>query len=200
MRSLGIRVLESSPPSKYPPSSKKSPTQVCVDLRGSGRIRCMKRRTLLEAMPLALLVPSGMLQASESAFAPVSDANLMGKLKKEDAMPESTVVYELRIYHAVPGKLDTLVARFRDNTMRIFTKHGMKSVAYWTALDEPVKSSTFFYILEHPSRDAATANWKTFQDDPEWKSVKEKSEANGKLVEKIDSTFLTLTDFSPPLG
>jgi NIPSNAP len=160
----------------------------------------MKRRTLLEAMPLALLVPSGMLHATESAFAPVPDENLMGKRKKGDAMPESTTVYELRIYHAVPGKLDTLVARFRDNTMRIFAKHGMKSVAYWTALDEPVKSSTLFYILEHPSRDAATANWKTFQEDPEWKSVKEKSEANGKLVEKIDSTFLTLTDFSPPLG
>jgi hypothetical protein len=84
--------------------------------------------------------------------------------------------------------------------MRIFAKHGIKSVAYWTALDEPVKSSTLIYMLEHPSRDAATANWKNFQEDPEWKSVKEKSEANGKLVEKIDSTFLTLTDFSPRLG
>ena len=160
----------------------------------------MNRRTLLEAMPLALLMHSGMLQASESAFAPVSDPNPMGKLKKEEAMPASTAVYELRIYHAAPGMLDTLIARFRDNTMKIFTKHGMKSVAYWTALDEPAKSTTLFYILEHPSRDAATANWKTFQDDPEWKSVKEKSEANGKLVEKIDSTFLSLTDFSPPLG
>ena len=73
----------------------------------------------------------------------------------------------------------------------------MNSVAYWTALDEPVKNSTFFYILEHPSREAAAANWKAFQDDPEWKAVKAKSEENGKLVEKIDSTFLTLTDFSP---
>ena len=109
-------------------------------------------------------------------------------------------MYELRVYHANPGKLEGLVARFRDHTMRIFAKHGIKSVAYWTALDEPVKSSTLIYMLEHPSRDAATANWKNFQEDPEWKSVKEKSEANGKLVEKIDSTFLTLTDFSPRLG
>jgi NIPSNAP len=74
----------------------------------------------------------------------------------------------------------------------------MKSVAYWTAEDEPVKSSTFFYILEHPSREAATANWKAFQDDAEWKAVKVKSEENGKLVEKIDSTFLTLSDFPRP--
>jgi hypothetical protein len=164
----------------------------------------MKRRTLLEGVPLALLVPSGVLQATESAFAPALDSNLTPNLKKEDAMPastpDSTVVHELRIYHAAAGKLDALVARFRDHTMALFTKHGLKSVAYWTAIDEPVKSSTLFYILEHPSRDAATANWKSFQDDPEWKSVKEKSEVNGKLAEKIDSTFLTLTDFSPRVG
>ena len=111
-------------------------------------------------------------------------------------MTGSEKVYELRIYQAVPGKLDSLVARFRDYTDKLFTKHGMKSVAYWTALDEPLNSSTFFYILEHPSREAATANWKAFQDDPEWKTVKAKSEENGNLVKKIDSTYLTLTDFS----
>lgn len=113
-------------------------------------------------------------------------------------MGESTIVYELRIYHVVPGKIEDLVARFRDHTMKLFADHGIKSVAYWTALDEPVKS-TFFYILEHPIREAAATNWRSFQDDPEWKSVKAKSEENGKLVEKIDSTFLTLTDFSPRL-
>ena len=75
----------------------------------------------------------------------------------------------------------------------------MKNVAYWTPLDEPQKSNTLIYILQHSSRDAATASWKTFQDDPEWISVRDKSEANGKLVEKVDSTFMVLTDFSPPL-
>lgn len=115
-------------------------------------------------------------------------------------MGQSATVYELRIYHAAPGKLDELVARFRDHTVKLFADHGMKSVAYWTALDEPAKSSTFFYILEHPTREAAAANWKAFQNDPEWQKVKAKSEENGKLVEKIDSTFLTLTDFSPPLA
>lgn len=76
----------------------------------------------------------------------------------------------------------------------------MKSIAYWVPLDEPEKSNTLFYILHHPSREAAAANWKSFQDDPKWKSVRDKSEANGKLVEKVDSTFLSLTDFSPRLG
>ena len=125
----------------------------------------------------------------------------MRRRREGDGMTGSPKVYELRIYHAVPGKLDTLVARFRDDTDRLFAKHGMKSLAYWTALDEPARSSMFFYILEHPSREAATANWKAFQDDPEWKAVKAKSEENGKLVEKIDSIFLALTDFSriPPI-
>ncbi len=111
-------------------------------------------------------------------------------------MAGSAKVYELRIYRAVPGKLESLVARFRDHTDQLFAKHGIKPLVYWTALDEPAKSSTFIYILEHPTREAAAANWKAFQDDPEWKRVKAKSEENGKLVEKIDSTFLTPTDFS----
>jgi hypothetical protein len=108
-------------------------------------------------------------------------------------------VYELRIYHAAPGKLDELLARFRDHTDKLFARHGMKSVAYWTPVDEPQKGNTLIYILQHPSREAATANWKSFQDDPEWKSVKAKSEENGKLAEKIDSTFMSITDFSPRL-
>jgi len=72
-------------------------------------------------------------------------------------------------------------------------------VAYWTPTDEPLKGKTLIYIIAHPSRDAATANWKAFGDDPEWQSVRATSEANGKIVEKVDSTFLALTDFSPSL-
>jgi hypothetical protein len=117
--------------------------------------------------------------------------------EKADAKPTSTVVYELRVYHAYEGKLDGLLARFRDHTMALFEKHGIKNVAYWTPTDEPLKGKTLVYMLEHPSREAAKANWKAFQDDPEWQSVRDKSQANGKLVEKIDSTYLALTDFSP---
>lgn len=105
-------------------------------------------------------------------------------------------VYELRVYHAAPGKLPDLLARFRDHTVTLFDRHGIRSVAYWSPIDEPDKSNTLIYILRHPSREAASANWKAFQDDPDWKSVKEKSEANGKLVEKVDSTYMALTDFS----
>jgi hypothetical protein len=111
----------------------------------------------------------------------------------------STTVYELRVYHTYEGKLDDLLRRFREHTMQLFEKHGIKSVAYWTPVDEPGKGMTLLYMLAHPSRDAATANWKAFHEDPDWKAVREKSESNGKLVEKTESTFLALTDFSPPL-
>ena len=117
------------------------------------------------------------------------------------ANPEpSTAVYELRIYHTYHGKLDDLLRRFREHTMKIFERHGIKNIAYWTPTDDPLKGKTLVYIIAHPSREAATANWKSFGDDPEWQSVREKSEANGKIVEKVDSTFMTLTDFSPTIS
>src|SRR4029077_2621171 len=140
----------------------------------------MNRRTLLKAAPLAVLLPCEIAEAMKSTFASVAHESLAsGESAQGGAIGGSTVVYELRIYHAVPGKIENLVARFRDHTMKLFANHGIKSVAYWTALDEPVKSSTFFNILEHPSREDAAANWKAFQDDPEWKRVQARSEENG---------------------
>jgi hypothetical protein len=145
----------------------------------------MKRRTLLQSLPITVLLPVSLQAASRQ--------------ENDKSMPAATTVYELRVYHAAPGKLGELLARFREHTLKLFEKHGMKSVAYWTPVDEPQKNDTLIYILQHPSREAAATNWQSFRDDPEWQSVRDKSEANGKLVEKIDSTFLTLTDFSPRL-
>jgi hypothetical protein len=145
----------------------------------------VKRRTLLQTLPAAAFLP----------------ASLWAAAQHDNAQPAQAAsgVYELRVYHAAAGKLGELLARFREHTIKIFNRHGMKSVAYWTPVDEPEKSNTLFYILHHLSREAAATNWKSFQDDPEWKAVRDKSEANGKLVEKVDSTFLVLTDFSPTL-
>jgi NIPSNAP len=145
----------------------------------------MKRRTLIQSLPAVTFLPASMWAGSRAS--------------QGGTMPDATTVYELRVYHAAPGKLQELLARFREHTTKLFEKHGMKNVAYWTPLDEPQKNDTLIYILQHPSREAAAANWKAFQDDPEWKSVREKSEANGKLVEKVDATFMGLTDFSPRL-
>jgi NIPSNAP len=115
---------------------------------------------------------------------------------KSMAQTDQTV-FELRVYHASEGKLDDLLARFRDHTNTIFKRHGIESVAYWTPTDDPLKGKTLIYILRHPSREAATANWAAFHDDPEWKRVSAASEVNGKLTVSIESTFMKLTDFSP---
>jgi hypothetical protein len=145
----------------------------------------MKRRSVLQGMGLGALISAmGGVEALAQAGAAASG---------------SDAVFELRVYHTYDGKLDDLMARFRNHTITIFNRHSMESVAYWTPLDDPLKGKTLFYILKHPSREAATANWAAFHDDPEWKQVSAASEANGKLVEKVDSTFLKLTDFSRKL-
>ena len=182
----------------YPDSENESGTR----RRGSfARMRGMKRRTWLQAVPLLAVLPAGVAEAVGRELLKAAGGKSSAEKKRGgEAMPESTTVYELRIYHAVPGKLDALLARFRDHTDGLFAKHGMKSLAYWTALDEPAKSGMLVYILVHPSREAAAVNWKAFEGDAEWKAVKAKSEENGTLVEKVDSTYLTLTNFSRQPG
>ncbi len=103
-------------------------------------------------------------------------------------------VFELGTYTTNEGKLDALQARFRDHTMRIFKKHGIVSVGYWVPVDKP---NTLIYIVAHPSRDAAKANWDAFRADPEWQKVAKESEANGKIVDHIVSVFMDPTDYSP---
>jgi NIPSNAP len=145
----------------------------------------MKRRTLIQSISAAALLPT---------------PNLLSSAGNSSWMQDASAVYELRVYHCLEGKLPDLLRRFREHTMKLFEKHGMKNIAYWTPTDEPQKSNTLIYILAHPSREAAAANWKAFGDDPEWQSVRNASEAAGKIVEKIESTFLALTDFSPRFG
>jgi hypothetical protein len=105
-------------------------------------------------------------------------------------------VYELRTYTCYDGKLDALKARFRDHTVRIFNKHGMESIGYWVPQDGERSKNTLIYILAHPSREAAAKHWAEFLADPEWKKVAAESEANGKIVQKVESVFMEPTEFS----
>jgi len=141
----------------------------------------MRRRTLLRTLPAASLLPASVWAA---------------KRAEASANPAEATVYELRVYHTYEGKLGELLTRFREHTTKLFEKHGIKNVAYWTPVDEPAKSNLLIYIIAHPSREAAVANWKAFQADPEWIRVRDQSEANGKIVERVESTFMTKTDFS----
>src|SRR5262245_22625914 len=106
-------------------------------------------------------------------------------------------VYELRTYTAPDGKLPNLQARFRDHTIRIFNKHGMKSVGYWVPQDAPAKDNTLIYIISHDSREAAKKNWADFQADPEWKKVSAESQVDGPIVSKVVSVFMDAADYSP---
>ena len=107
---------------------------------------------------------------------------------------ESTKVYEMRTYTAVPGRLPDVLKRFNDHTRKFFDKYNISSVGYWTPTDKP---NTLVYIVAHPSREDATKNWAAFSADPEWQAVRTASMTNGPIVEKIESVFMEATSFSP---
>lgn len=112
----------------------------------------------------------------------------------EDAMPSR--LFEMRTYIAQEGKLEALHARFRDHTTKLFEKHGMKNIGYWTPAEGAEAANTLVYILAYPDREAREKSWQAFMNDSEWKQAKEESERNGPLVAKVISQFLTPTDYS----
>ena len=101
------------------------------------------------------------------------------------------MTFELRTYTSVPGRLDDVVARFRDHTVALLSKHGMESLGYWTATSRP---DTLIYVLRHDGD--SKQNWAAFQADPDWIEVKARSVAGGEIVDRIESTLMTATDFS----
>ena len=112
------------------------------------------------------------------------------------AAPRSSLgFYEMRTYYANPGKLEALEARFRDHTRKLFDKHGMTQVGYWLRQDSA--DGVLVYILAYPSKEAREASWAAFRADPDWIAASTASEANGKLLSKVESVFMTMADFSP---
>jgi hypothetical protein len=111
------------------------------------------------------------------------------------AAEKETRFFEMRTYYATPGKLDDLMARFRNHTTRLFEKHGMINIGYWLPLTNT--ENKIVYLLAFPSRDARDKAFKEFGADPEWQKAASESEKNGRLVAKAESVFLTPTDFSP---
>ncbi len=113
-------------------------------------------------------------------------------------------VFELRTYTTVPGKLDALHARFRDHTMALFSKHGMRHIGYWTPTDvDKGAGIKLIYLLGHDSQEAGLASFTAFRADPAWIAAKSASEAanGGSLTvpqpEGVRSVYLRATDFSP---
>jgi hypothetical protein len=110
---------------------------------------------------------------------------------------DSNRVFELRIYHTVPGKASALQAEFREKVSKLFAKHDLQAVGYWAPVDAPASDNTFIYILAHPSRDEAKKHWGAFQADPAFQEMIKSQQGDAKLVEKVDSTYMEPTDFSP---
>jgi hypothetical protein len=110
-------------------------------------------------------------------------------------------LFELRTYTVNPGKLENLHARFRDNTLRIFRKHGMSSFLYWRpAAGQPTMENKMVYLLAFPSVAARNASWSAFSADPEWQKVAADSQKDGPILISpggVVSVQLTPTDYSP---
>ena len=106
-------------------------------------------------------------------------------------------LFELRTYTTNDGKLPELHDRFRDHTNKLFEKHGITLVGYWTPTEGPGAGNTLVYILAFPDREAREKSWKAFIADPDWKAAYKASIANGRLVKKVESEFLAPTDYSP---
>jgi len=105
------------------------------------------------------------------------------------------MIYELRVYHCVPGKLQALSKRFETVTTRLFEKHGFQQVGYWTvAIGQ--SSADFVYMLKWDSHAHRERAFAAFQSDPEWIETRAKSETDGPLVASITNTILLPTSYS----
>jgi hypothetical protein len=96
--------------------------------------------------------------------------------------------FEMRTYTVHEGKMPDLIKRFQNHTRALFTKHGIENVAYFLSEEHPEKQLTF--ILGYPSASERDIRWNNFANDPEWKAVAAASEANGKIVQKVDQVFM----------
>jgi len=138
--------------------------------------------------PIALILATSII-AGAAAFG-------AGRTTAEDK-PVSTRVYELRTYTTLPGRLPALNKRFADHTMKLFEKHGMKNEMYWIPTDEKLRENTLIYVVSHASVDAAKKSWDAFRTDPDWIKARDASEADGKIIVKVESVYMTPTEYSP---
>jgi hypothetical protein len=104
-------------------------------------------------------------------------------------------MYELRIYHCMPGRLPDLNKRFETITLKIWEKHGIRQVGFWTVLVGD-SNLDLYYILEWKDMAERERLWNTFMADPEWQEKRAETEKNGPIVAKITNLFLSPTQYS----
>jgi len=106
------------------------------------------------------------------------------------------VIYELRVYTALPGRREAMLARFRDHTTRLFEKHGMRNIGYWTNYAGG-RYGELVYLLAFDDVAQRERAWAAFSADPEWREAYEESERDGPIVSHSENRLLQPTDFSP---
>lgn len=104
-------------------------------------------------------------------------------------------LFELRTYTANEGKLDDLVSRFKNYTIRLFESHGMKIEGFWIPVENTEQK--LVYILSYPSLEAREDSWEKFQNDPKWIAARDASNSNGDILANKESVYLRGTHFSP---
>ena len=112
------------------------------------------------------------------------------------ARADKNRIFELRVYHTLPGKVGALESRFRDTTSKLLAKHNMNVVGYWVPEGTHDWDNTFMFLMAHDSREEAKKDWDAMMADPEFQELIKSEQAN-KLTEKIDRTYMRPTDFSP---
>jgi hypothetical protein len=135
---------------------------------------------------------SGKIVASvESVF--MSFSEIMPEIKpgKGDGR-----LFELRTYTCLPGRLPNLTTRFKDHTVKLFEKHGMENLVYFNSIEKDGGQPKLVYLLAHKSQEEATKSWAAFRADPVWIAARDASEKDGKIVEKVESVYMTPLSFS----
>src|SRR6267154_5824262 len=105
------------------------------------------------------------------------------------------MLYELRVYHCIPGRLPDLLKRFDSITLNIWKRHGIEQAGFWTvAIGD--SNQTLYYFLKWDSLADREKKWAAFQADPEWISARAKTEEDGQIVGNIVNQLLVPTAFS----
>lgn len=107
------------------------------------------------------------------------------------------MIYELRTYIVVPGRMPDIEKRFCDVTLRLFAKYGMKLIGFWKTVEGGRPIDELVYVLGHESEEARDRSWAAFRSDPEWVSAKAETERNGAIVARVESKALQPTPYSP---
>jgi hypothetical protein len=123
-------------------------------------------------------------------------AGVLSSSHLREVRADNNRLFELRVYHNVPGKLPVMESRFRETTSKILARHNLNVVGYWETADASSSENSFIFMLAYESREGAKKNWDAVRQDPEFKEI-EKAEQSEKTLEKAEVTFMRPTDFSP---